>query len=35
MIECEALKNDWHVVCRSKDLVDGDVRPVRLLGQVL
>ena len=35
MIESEALKNEWHVVYRSKDLADGDVRPIRLLGQDL
>ena len=35
MIESEALKNEWHVVYRSKDLADGDVQPVRLLGQDL
>lgn len=35
MIESEALKNEWHVVYRSKDLKDGDVVPVRLLGQDL
>ncbi len=35
MIDSEALRNEWHVVYRSHDLSDGDVRPVRLLGQDL
>ena len=35
MIESNALHNEWHVVHRSRDLVDGDVKAVRLLGQDL
>ena len=35
MIESEVLQNEWHVVYRSKDLNNGDVRMVRLLGQDL
>ena len=35
MIESKSLHDDWHVVYRSADLADGDVRAVRLLGQDL
>ncbi len=35
MIESEALNNEWHVVYRSSDLSDGDVKAIRLLGQDL
>lgn len=35
MINSDALRNEWHVVYRSQSLGEGDVRPIRLLGQDL
>ncbi len=35
MIADEVIRNDWHVVHRSADLADGEVRKVRLLGEDL
>ena len=35
MINSDALRNEWHVVYRSHSLSEGDVRPIRLLGQDL
>ena len=35
MIHDEVIRNDWHAVCRSDHLHDGDVRKVRLLGEDL
>jgi len=35
MIADEVIRNDWHVVHRSADLADGEVRKVHLLGKDL
>ena len=35
MISDPALRNDWHVVHRSRDLDEGAMQPVHLLGEDL
>ena len=35
MIADQAIRNDWHVVYRSRDLAEGALRPIRLLGKDL
>ena len=35
MISDQAIRNDWHVVYRSRDLDEGAIRPIRLLGEDL
>ena len=35
MIADDAIRNEWHVVYRSRDLDEGAIRPIRLLGEDL
>ncbi len=35
MIADQAIRNDWHVVYRSRDLAESALRPIRLLGEDL
>ena len=35
MIADEAIRSEWHVAYRSRDLDEGAIRPVRLLGEDL